>query len=391
MFETEMIQYNQTIKKHSTIIHKDKIQINNLKIVNNNHDLSVGSLTIDTNKNNTAYINNINVVTSYSDGMKIPSMRLQVEKDNVFLPETNLFMPNSKLTIKGTLTNYTNKDIAYSIYGSGYVNSSDIKSLKIKSNKYPIKFNVSGNKLLQNILTQILFEKTDILDEPAILNIAAKLSGDRNPEKINLKLDDLSLIGFSGKFSDDLKSNLKGQKKLVANGVIENLKEPFFKNIRITLPQILNLQFIDTVAQLKGDVFLNGEYLKPEIIGQVLIQNMFNQPTQLSISNCTVDFNKNIAVINSPLIKIADSSMGINANIYTDFSKSILVKNLNIKSKFLNTDTILMYKDLPLMKLCPVEVQEGKFYSERVQAFVYGTPINLTAFTGDFKLNNDKI
>jgi hypothetical protein len=154
-------------------------------------------------------------------------------------------------------------------------------------------------------------------------------------------------------------------------------------------PQILNLQFMDTLAQIKGDLFINGEYLNPEIIGQIYIQNLYNQPTQLSMSNCSIDFNKNIASVNSPLVKIADSTMGINANIYTDVSKALIFKNLNIKSKFLNTDTILMYKDAPLMKMLPVEIREGKFYSERVLADIYGSQAYLTAFTSDMKLQND--
>ena len=81
--------------------------------------------------------------------------------------------------------------------------------------------------------------------------------------------------------------------------------------------------------------------------------------------------------------------MGINANIYTDISDSVTIKNLNVKSKFLNTDTMLMYKDLPLLKIRPVEIQEGKFYSERVFSNIYNSNVYLTAFTSDFKLKDD--
>lgn len=374
--------------KLDNINHKENLQVDNFASEKNGNTLSIDSIRIDTNKNNTAYINNVILTTPNTENIKIPSLRLQVDRENITLPETNIFMPNSKLIVKGNMAN-NNKETAYNLYADGFINSSDIKPLKIKSERYPVKLFITGTKLLQNITAQVLFEKTNILDEPAILNLNSKLTFDKASGKNNLKLEDLSLVGFSGKFSDDLKLNLKGQKKLVINGLVENIKEPVFKNLRITAPQILNLQFMDTVAQIKGDVFLNGEYQKPEIVGQVLIPNMFNQPTQTSVSNCTIDFNKNNAVLNSPLIKVADSTMGVNATIFTDFSKSIFIKNLNIKSKFINTDTILMYKDIPLVKLRPIEVQDGKFYSERVQANLYGTPVYLAAFTSEMKLKDE--
>ncbi len=377
--------------KLDNVIHKENLQIDNFAAENKDNSISINSIKIDTNKNNTAYVDNINIKTPNTENIKIPSMRLLVGHEDVTLNETNIFMPNSKLTVKGNYTNLTNKDAAFSLFADGFINSADIKSIKAKSGRYPLKLMVSGNKTNQNLNAQMLFEKTDILDEPAVLNLASRLNFDKNTGKINAKIDDLSIVGFSGKFSDDLKSNLKGQRKLISNGFIEDLKHPIFKNLRINIPQALNIQLTDTIAQLKGDLFLNGEYLKPEIVGQIFIQNLFNQPTQTSLSNCTVDFNKNIAILNVPMIKILDSTMGLTANIYTDISKAITVKNVNIKSKFLNTDTMLMYKDVPLMKTCPIEIQDGKFYSERVFADLYGSPVYLTAFTGEFRLKDDTL
>ena len=375
--------------KLDNIIHKENLQIDNFAAEQNGNSFSVASLKIDTNKNNTAYIDNVNFSTPNTENIKIPSMRLMVERENINLPETNIYMPNSKITVKGNLTNYNNRDMAFGLFADGFVNSTDIKSLKTTSARYPLKIALTGTKFLQNINAQILLEKTDILDEPAILSLASKLNFDKNTNKFNLKLEDLSVSGFSGSFSDDFKSNLKGQKKIIVNGQIEDLKTPVLKNLRITIPQILNMQMFDTIAQLKCDLFLNGELLKPEIIGQIFIHNLFNQPSQTTVSNCSIDFNKNIAVLNTPLVKIADSSMGVNATLYTDILNKLVIKNVNVKSKFLNTDTILMYKDVPMIKNCPVEIQEGRFYSERLLVGIYGTPVYLTAFTGDFKLKDN--
>lgn len=65
---------------------------------------------------------------------------------------------------------------------------------------------------------------------------------------------------LSGKLSNDFKLNVKGQKKLIITGNVDNLaSEPAFKNLRVFIPQQLNITYFDTIAQLKGDIFINGK------------------------------------------------------------------------------------------------------------------------------------
>ena len=149
-------------------------------------------------------------------------------------------------------------------------------------------------------------EKALILDEPSLVNFVSKI------ENKNLKIEDLSVSPFSGKLSNDFKLNVKGQKKLIITGNVDNLaSEPAFKNLRVFIPQQLNITYFDTIAQLKGDIFINGKIKKPDIVGQITAQNVINQFLQLAINNLTVDFNKTVAVLNAPQVKIADSVMGI--------------------------------------------------------------------------------
>lgn len=361
-------------------IHNENINIENLKIEKDKYVLDLDSFKIDTNKSKAAIINGIACKTPETDLIKIPSMKVVIDSNTIKIPETNIFMPNSKLSLKGEIINLLNKDLTYVFNVNGFINSKDFIRISNFSTRYPLRLLANGGKNLHNINYQMLLEKTDVLDEPAILNINSKF------ENNILKIDDFSLNSFSGKFSEDFKSNIKGNKKVIVTGTVENLKQPILKNIRVFIPQVLNLNIYDTLAQIKGDLFINGELRKPEIIGQINIQNLFNQPIQLALSNCALDFNKNNVVINAPQIKIADSSMGINALVSTDFTENILIKNINIKSKYLNTDTIIMYKDSPIMKLYPVKIISGKLYSERVQANIYGSPLHLSALTSDLLL-----
>ena len=369
------------------IIHKENLQIDNFKCIHNNNLLAFTNLKIDTNKNNIAYINDLIIQNDKTESIKLPLLKLYIERDALKIPETNVFMPNSKLTAKAEVMNYNSKDLTFSASLNGCINSRDIKGIKegVKGNYalYPILLTVNGDRTVQNIIAQLLMEKAAVLDEPSIINFVSKF------ENKTLKIEDLSILSFNGHFSQDFKSNLKGQKRITISGNIENPKNPFFRNIRVFIPQQLNVTLLDTIAQLKGDIFINGKPDKLDIVGQISIQNLINQFLQLSVNSLVIDFNKNIAVVNAPLIKLADTSMGMNATVLTDLSNEISIKNINIKSKYFNTDTYFMYKDSPISKIFPVTIKEGKFFSEKAAVNIYGSPLYMSALNADFKLKNN--
>ena len=366
------------------IIHKENIQIENFIAQTKLGEMKFNTLKIDTNKNNVASINNITIKNPSLELIKVPILKLNIDSDFIKVPETNIFMPNSKLGLKAEFTDYSTKDITFNINIDGFINSRDIKHLKTISSIYPVKANLSGNKDIQNINLQLLFEKSLFFDEPSLINLVSKI------ENNTLKIDELSVLSYSGKFWGELKSNLKGPKKLILTGNIDNIyKEPLLKNIRLFIPQPLNITIADTVSQIKGDIFLSGKINKPDIIGQLAIQNLVNQFLELNINNMTIDFNKNVAILNIPALKIADSFMGLNSTISTDFTKGIIVKNIGIKSKYINTDTILMYKDNPIIKTFPITIKNGKFYSEKALISIYNSPLYFSALNTDFELNNN--
>lgn len=367
------------------IVHKENLQIENFKAANGNNSLAFSNLKIDTNKNNTAYLSNVIVNTNQTEQIKLPLLKLNIERDSITIPNTNIFMKNSKLIAKADITNYNTKDLTFNLNIDGFINSKDLKGLSQYSANYPVKLIFNGNKDVQNVNAQLQVENAVILDEPSIVNLCAKIVNN------TLKIEDLSVSTFNGNFQNDFKNNLKGNKKVVVSGNVENIQNPTLKNIRVFIPQLLNINAFDTVAQLKGDIFINGKPTQPEIVGQIAIQNAVNQFLQLAVTNITIDFNKNIAVVNAPLIKLGDSSFGVNLTASTNISKEILIKNISVKSKYINTDTLLMYKDSPIMKILPINVNDGKLYSEKAMATIYGSPLYLSALSADFKLKNDKL
>lgn len=364
------------------ISHKEVINVKNLKIVKDNYNISFDSLNFDSHKGNTAYISNVIINPKNTENIKLPLLKLIIDEKKLKIPDTNIFMPNSKIQAKAEIFDYDKNNFTFTSTLDGFINSKDLCGITKESAVYPVKININGNKDIQNIEGQIHIINALFIDEPAILNLAAKF--DNNV----LKIDDLSITPFNGKFSNNFKGNLKGIKKIIISGNIENIKEPVFKNIRIFIPQQINLNIADIIAQVKCDLFINGTLKKPEIVGQLSAQNLIVQYMQLVANNLSIDFNKNIAVLNVPVLKIADTSLGLNAVSNIDFNDGLIFKNANIKSKYFNTDMLLMYKD-KLLSQIPITVQSGKFYAERIGATLYNSPISMTAFNSNFMLKNN--
>ncbi|MBE7702593.1 MAG: hypothetical protein E7Z89_00935 [Cyanobacteria bacterium SIG28] len=369
--------------KLGNLLHKENIQIENFSLEKDGQILNLDSLKYDTNKDEVAYISNLNYMSDYLDTVKIPSMKLQVNNDNIKLPPTNVFMANSKVSIKGDVNNYLNDSLTFNTGLEGFVNTKDIKKLSETSTIYPVKININGNKNIQNLFSQIQIENAKIFDEPVSVNLNSKL------DKNNLRIEDLSITPISLKASDEPIQNSRTNKKVFVSGFIDDLDNPKFKNLRIFIPQQLNLHLFDTLLQLKGDIFLNGKISSPEIIGQLSVQNLFNKDLELSLTNSTVDFNKSTYTINAPIVKLNDTTLALNATGLTDLSKGVVLNNASVKSKYINTDTLLMYKDFSAFNDFNLDIKNGKIYAERLSTSLYGNQLYQTAFSSDFSLNDN--
>ena len=374
-------QFSGTLEN---IIHKANVQITNFLAKKDENALSFDSLKVDTNKENIAYISNVIIKPKSTENIKLPLLKLIIDDEKIKIPDTNIFMPNSKIKAKAEITDYNTNKFLFSSVFDGYINSKDLSGFSKTSTIYPVKFNISGTKNIQNVDGQIHLIKAMYFDEPSLINISAKF------EDNSVKIDDLSLSAFNGKLSDNFKSNMKGNKKIIITGSIEELKKPVFKNLRIFIPQQINLNINDILLQLKGDLFVNGGVKTPEIIGQISAQNIIVQFMQLMVNNLSIDFNKDLAVINAPVIKLADSSAGLNAVLSTNLADGLLFKSVNIKSKFLNLDTFLMYEDKFFSSL-PLNVNSGKLYAERAAISLYNSPLYVSALNSDFSIKNNKI
>ena len=247
------------------IIHKENLQISNLELSNDYGQIFLESLKIDTHRSAIANIDNIICKIPDLSTIKIPSMKLFIDDDTLRITDTNIFMQNSNFVLKSDVTNFNSKEFTFNTLLTGNINSKDISCLECLAQQYPVQLSINGNRIVQNLNLQLLLDEHSIFKEKTLANLISKV------EKNIFKIEDLSLMSFDGTLTSDFKANMKGIKKLSINGVVENLAKPIMKNLRVYIPQQLNLNFLDSSVQIKGDMFLNVCQTKdPELYKKIM-------------------------------------------------------------------------------------------------------------------------
>ena len=168
--------------------HSEVINIKNLVWNKKDNSININKIQYDSLKSKIININNIIANTDYIKNIKVPTLKVGLNNNVLTINDTNIYLPNSKLSLNGQLINLNTKDEYFNFNMNGYLNSKDIQNLKILTGIYPLQLNVNGNRLNQNILSQLYIEKTDIFMEPILLIMSLKTN------KSQFKLEDLSLM-----------------------------------------------------------------------------------------------------------------------------------------------------------------------------------------------------
>ncbi|MBQ6516542.1 hypothetical protein IJI31_05120 [bacterium] len=302
--------------------------------------------------------------------IKIPTLTLAGNTSDIEIKKSPIYAQNSKIDISGKLLNLMTDKFMFFINGDGYIKPSDF-NIKELTETQPILLTITGNEKIQNFNIQLLQNSDKLFGTASIINFWGKLAGKE------LKINDLSINTYNGKFD---KSNLRQNiatagKLLVVNGTITDLKNPVLHTIKINIPKHLKLYYGDASAQLQGDLLINGTIKSPEIVGQLNVNKLLAPKLELSLEKLEADFTKNMVEISCPNIKIKNSTMNITA--LADPFKNV-IKNLNIKSKVLNTNDLLEFKNN--FNLPHPYIHNGIIYAEKVIVQMYDKALILTDF-----------
>lgn len=211
------------------------------------------------------------------------------------------------------------------------INNADLKNKKTKTRVKLAKATIQSNYLKEHKGKAEITGLKVISNIPALISVP-KLTLFFNKNNLNIEKTYLYL--------NNIKANLYGQ--------ISNLTlNPHLDYINIIIPNEVSMPIAGYAGSnivLKGELNINGDLYKPQIQGEMNIP-LVNIPSLSVVSkNASLQFSKDIK-LNCSQLQLANSLIFLNAQINNDFSKGIVMKNVNFSA-----DNIDLNYLVPILK-----------------------------------------
>lgn len=261
----------------------------------------------------------------------------------------NIVVLADKLQLKGVLlalgntqilkeNDILNGDVNIKATLNGYLNKAN-PQINIVTNNLNIKNKKSKSiiKISKILINKTCDKKIKNTAQVSGLKINANNMANITCKKVDLKFDDKNLnIPNTFLYVNNIKTNLSGD--------ISNLNStPKLNNLSINIPSQISVPiegYPKAHMLIKGGLDLSGNLYNPNITGEFTIP-LINIPSNETIlKNISLNIGKQIN-INCPYLKIADSSGSLIADIDKDFSKGIIARNVNLKSNYINLNSII--------------------------------------------------
>lgn len=294
---------------------QDYVQINKAYAKLNSQPITIKG-NIDKNANA-----NISVL---ANDLQLKSVLLAVGRDEI-LKENDILngLVNLNATLKGRLDKASPK---VNVIVSGVNLKNNNTKTQIKFTKAVINTsNYSTNSgKVQVTALKITPNKADLISIPNIsLNFDEK---NLNIEKTYLYIDNIRTI-LTGQISDIM-------------------SRPKIDSLNISIPNQISVPitgYKGSNAIIKGNLAVSGDLYSPRISGQFDLPFVRIPTMSIVLKNTTLQFGK-IVKLSCPYMQMANSLANFNAQIDDDFSKGIVVQNINFSADNINLNA------LPLLK-----------------------------------------
>lgn len=327
---------------------KAQINLTNAKIkMTSNGKKTNGKATV----NGLKILSQGKLITAQNAGLSFNEKDLKIDNGIIYLN-------NSRIDIFGSVKDYATKKINFDITAKGLIFANDIKSMLPPQNKsgvvakgkIPLLVRITGSQS-QKIHAQMLANNTNyisILDinslrgKTSLINAELFLSGNE------LKIDEITLYSITSNkgLSQNMSANSEsGTKIITLNGALSNItsQTPYIKGINIKIPQQISTSipgYKNSLIQAKGDLNINGASNNPDIKGYLTLPSISLPTLKTNLKDLILQFNNNSIVLNCPLLKIDNSIMSFNSVIDKNFSKGVVIKNIDFGADFLDLDSL---------------------------------------------------
>lgn len=373
----------------------------NINFANNEIDiLNTSAYVNDAKFNLTGKIDaktNLNIKVN-SDELNIAQVLALIKE----LPFSNVILPKIKnyefksgfLKINSTIEGNLKQPILNS---NSALNNLKIYLKEYKSELFVPKFEL---KFLQKEIiipkTQVIYEKIPFYIEgkikdykskqpEAILNINSKLPKENKFLKIKDKEAILKCI-LNIKQNKILISSCDISNLIFITGDVNNLNKEPNLNIKLSIPNnsaFILPQFENLKFGAKGNILINGNIEKPDIIGNLNLSDIKLADMGLNISDLILNIKNSEFYLNISKGRIFDFDFDLISNAQFNKDK-LIIKNAQIQSMYINLDSIEKYlKTSKSFKKFNFEINSLKGFVSTLETS--DVLLNLVNFEGNIK------
>lgn len=349
-----------------------------------------------------------------NSSIKDNSLKITLDGTTITLLPTDILLNNtSKITFDGLIDTAKNKSI-FKINGNGEIFANDLKKFAgdqaspfiDAKGKLPITLTVDGNNKRQNFLLRVLGSQNNYITP---VNFAQTLGKNTVLQaQIDFKENRLK-IKNTGLFTSTIITDEKGNQSeklneiIGVNGTIANLNTtPFINIIRVTIPKELSgniCGFKNAGFKLNGRLFVFGNSLSPRIRGHLNLHSLYVKDLLTTLDALILDFKGKTLNINAKNLVLNGSEISSQLNLSLEPSSIIQISNLNINSRNIDLDRLMMLATtasrlVPPSKTpatpptnIPISVKNSSFNCRHIKT----GNINLYNTNTDIAINNNNL
>lgn len=298
-------------------------------------------------------VNAINIINPAAS-IAVPKAKVTLDEKDVNIADTYLTLDNSRIDISGKISDYTSKKIAVDLSAKGALVASDLRSMIpadlrkdiTASGKLPLYVKITGNDKTQNITVQILATPDNYLNMTNVDQLQGKstlISSNIKLSNDTLKLYDTGVFAVSGLPSLPATA-LSGNIISVTGSVDKISTKQILNGLTIKTPSQIGFSipgFKNSKINASANISLNGSALSPTIGGNINIPAISIPTIKTDVKNVTVDLGSKAITVNTPSINIDNSVMNAKTVISPNFTKGVIINNVDFHAVMLDTDTLI--------------------------------------------------
>lgn len=323
--------------------------------------------------------------------LSVPVARLSFDEKNLKIDKALLYLNSSKIDIFGNVNNYSNPKINIDVTAKGLMVAKDMKSMLPTQNrsgveavgKIPLLVRVTGGQK-QEVYVQILANRTNHLaifdtdtlrGKTSLVNARMTLQGD----DLNIHEAGVYSLKSTKGLSLDMKANSSSGYEIASlSGKVSNVNSlnPVLRGVSINIPNQISTSipgYSNSTVKIKGDLSLNGSVNNLEVKGYLSLPLVELPTIKTSLKSLGVHFNKDTVSVNCPQLQVSNSLMGFNSIVNSNFSKGIVVENVDFYSSYMDLDSLASaLSNLPQNANGPgcdigIKILDGKAHINKVR------------------------